>query len=547
MPSLEASKKDLEALAGKKFRGREELEEALEFAKCELDSIEGDKLTIGVSDTNRPDLLSTEGIAREIRSRYSKDKGVPNYKLKSSGVSLIVDKNVLPIRPCIAAAIVKNIKFSEDFLIQMIQLQEKVCLTFGRKRKEAAMGMYDWSKLKAPMHYKAFKPRELKFIPLEYKVEMDLEEILMEHPKGKEYAHLLKGFEKYPIVIDDKGVVASMPPVINSQTTGKVDEKTKELLVEVTGYNQETVNTALNVAVSALAERGFDVYSVKIKYPDKSIITPDFSPKKIIVSIESIKKLLGLDLKEKEIAGLLGKARYAVKKTKKGFLCSYPPYRQDILHEVDVIEDIAISMGYNRIEPLPVELACVGSESKETKLSDAIRELCTGLCLQEVLTFTMTSREKQEKKLLLPESDFVQIANPVSWNFEVFRKNILPGLLEFLAKNKNCEYPQKIFEIGKCFELDSAKETRTSEPLKLCIVLSGRGAEFTSIKSALDAVCRSMGWEYSLRESLLPFLEKGKQGEIGIGNRKGFIGEINKKCLANFGLEMPATCLEIEV
>src|SRR3989344_2203073 len=547
MPSLESSKKDLEFLAKKKFAGKEELEEALEFAKCELDAIEGDKLTIGVSDTNRPDLLSTEGIAREIRSHYTKDIGVPKYKIKKSNVSLIVDKSVAGIRPCIAAAIVKKVKVTEEFLVQMIQLQEKVCLTFGRKRKEAAIGLYDWKKLKAPIHYKAFKPREKKFIPLEYKVEMDLEEILLEHPKGKEYANLLQGFEKYPILMDSKGTVASMPPIINSQLTGKVSEETKELFVEVTGYQQETVNTALNVMVSALAERGCEVFSVTVKYPGKRIFTPDFGAKKILVKLESIKKLSGLDLKPKQIIELLRKARYDARQKKKAFECEYPAYRQDILHEVDEIEDIIISAGYNKIVPVKIELPCTGEESSEAKLIEKTKEICIGLGLQEVLTFTMTSREKQEKKLSMKEQDFVEIANPVSKNFEIFRKSILPELLEFLGKNKHCIYPQKIFEAGKCFCIEESRETKVREPIKLCIVTSGKDAEFTAIKSVLDAVCKNLGKEYSLQESLLPFLEKGKQGEISIGNSKGFLGEINKKTLSEFGLEMPCSCIEIEI
>jgi len=548
MPSVIASRKDLEKMVGKKFKNKEEIEQALEFAKCELDSIEGDALNIGVSDTNRPDLLSTEGIAREIRGHCTKDKGLSKYKVKKSNVKLIVDGSVMKIRPCIAAAIVKKASFSQELLVQMIQLQEKVCLTFGRKRKEAAAGAYEWSKLKAPMHYKAFKPREKKFIPLEYKVEMDLEEILLEHPKGKEYAKLLEDFEKYPLLLDDKGTVASMPPIINSQTTGKISERTKDLLVEVTGYNQETVNTALNVLVSALAERGFDVYSVKIKYPNgKSIVTPDFKPKKISVSHSEINRLSGLELSKQEILKLLAEARYNAKYSKGKFLCEYPSYRQDILHEVDVIEDIIIGLGFNKIEPMPVEFPCIGKESKESLEMDSMRETCVGLGLQEVLTFTMTSKEKQEKKLGLPKQEFVEIANPVSLNYTVFRKKILPELLEFLGKNKNCLYPQKIFEVGRVVLLDESKETKVREPVKLCIVLAGKGADFTAIKSALDAICREKAWKYELKESGLPFLEKGKQGSFSIGEKTGFVGEINKKTLAEFGIEMPAVCLELEI
>jgi len=547
MPNVTVSLKDMQKLVGKKLSGKE-FEEAVLFAKGEVEAVEGDTTTVDMKDTNRPDLLSAEGIAREIRSRISKDGGLPVYKVRKGSVELVVDKSVAAIRPCIAAAIVKNVRVSEEFLVQMIQLQEKVCMTFGRRRKEAAIGLYDWSKLKAPMHYKAYAAREKKFIPLECKVEMDLDEILEEHPKGKEYAGLLEGHKKYPILEDSKGVVASMPPIINSQLTGKVSKNTREVLVEVTGQKQETVNTALNVMVSALAERGFEVYSVKVKYPGKTIVTPDFTPKKVLVKADDIREFSGLDLSDKQIVELLQKARYDVKKKGKNLLCSYPAYRQDILHPVDVIEDVLISYGYNAIEPAQIELATAGEERPETKRVDIVRDICVGMGLQEILTFTMTSKEKQTAKILLDEEKekFVEIANPISENYALYRKRVFPELLEFLGKNKHYSYPQKIFEVGKALELDSKSETGVAEKNTLCIVLCGKGAEFNMVKGVLDVVSSHLGEKYSLKESQLAFMEKGRQAEIGIGNKKGFLGEVSKQVLQNFGLEQPTTVLEIE-
>ena len=549
MPNVETSKKDLEKLIGKKLN-REQLEEAIEYAKGEIDLAEGDRLVIDEKDTNRPDLLSAEGIAREIRSRLTKDKGVPKYKVRKSNASVIVDKTVSKIRPCIAAAIVKNVKISENALIQLINSQEKVCGTFGRKRKEAAVGIYDWSKLKQPMHYTAYKPREKKFMPLEYKAEMNLEEILLEHPKGKEYKNLLEGFDRIPIFEDDEGTVASMPPIINSQKTGKVSHETKEVLVEVTGHKQETVNTALNVMVSSLAERGFDVYSVKIKYPGKTIITPDFTPKNITVPISEMKKVSGLDLKTKEIVALLEKARYDVKVKGKKLQCKYPAYRQDILHPVDVIEDAIISHGYNKIKPEPIRIPARGSELKEKKMERAVEDTCIGLGLQGTLTFTMTSKEKQTRMISLDEEkeQFVEIENPVSEKYAVFRKRIYPELLETLGKNKHAQYPQKIFEIGKTLELDPKAETGVTEKNKLCIALSGKGAEFTVMKGVLDTIADNLGQKYSLKENPdSETFEAGKSATINIGEKKGVLGEISKKVKQEFDLEQPTAILEIEI
>ena len=549
MPNVEASKRDLQKLIGKKLDAKQ-LEEAIEFAKGEIELVEGDRIVIDEKDTNRPDLLSAEGIAREIRARIGIEKGLPKYKVRKSNVSVIVDKNMAKIRPYIAAAVIKNVKINEEMLVQIINSQEKVCGTFGRKRKEAAVGIYDWSKLKQPMHYRAYDPRVKKFIPLEYRIEMDLEEILLEHPKGKEFKHLLEGFAKFPIFEDSKKVVASMPPIINSQLTGKVAMSTKEFLVEVTGHSQETVNTALNVMVSAFGERGFDIYSVKIKYPNKTIVTPDFTPGKITVEVDEIKKISGLELSTKQIVELLKRARYDVTIKGKKLLCKYPAYRPDILHPVDVAEDAIISYGYNKIEPEPIRISTKGSELKTKKFKKACENVCVGLGLQGVLTFTMTSKEKQAEMIGFDskKEQFVEIENPVSEKYTVFRKNVYPELLEFLGKNKHAQFPQKIFEIGKTLELDSKAETGTIEKNKLCIVFSGKGADFNVSKGVLDAIADNVGFKYSLKENKTQSgLESGKSAEIAIEGKKGFLGELSKKTMQNFGLDQQTAVLEIEI
>jgi phenylalanyl-tRNA synthetase beta chain len=548
MPNVTVSLKDMQRLVGKKL-SLAQFKEAVLYAKGEVEAVDKDSIIVDVKDTNRPDLFSAEGIAREIRGRLTNEKGVPKYKVRKSNVSVIVDKSVAKVRPYIAAAIIKKVKIDEEMLVQMINSQEKVCMTFGRKRKEAAVGIYDWGKLKQPMHYRAYKPRAKKFVPLEYKVEMDLEEILLEHPKGKEYKHLLEGYAKYPIFEDSKGVVASMPPIINSQLTGKVSKGTKEVLVEVTGYSQETVNTALNVMVSALAERGFDVYSVKVKYPGKSIVTPDFSPKKVSVMADDVREVSGLDLGNKKIVKLLQNARYDAKAKKGKIECQYPAYRQDILHPVDVVEDVVISYGFGKVEPKPMDIAIVGEERPESRMARVVREVCAGLGLQGILTYTMSSKAKQAEKIGLDveKEKFVELANPISENYTVFRKRLYPELLQFLAENKHVAFPQKVFEVGKALELDPKAETRVSEKDRVCIAISGKGAEFTVIKGVLDSVADNLGLNYSLKGNTEPALENEKSASVVIGGKKGLVGEINKKTLQAFGLEQATAVLEMEI
>jgi len=240
MPTVELSKKDLEGLVGKKFSAHQ-LEEALLFVKGEVDKIEGDRVWVDVKDTNRPDLWGVEGIAQEIRARIGKEKGNPKLKTTSSNVKIIVDPATKSVRPAVAGAIVNNVKVTEELLVSLISLQEKITNTFGRKRKEAAIGIYELNNITPPIYYKAVSPKKIKFVPLDFKVEMNLEEILAQHPKGKEFGHLIKDSKKFPLWIDSKKNVLSLPPIINSENTGKVTKKTKNLFVEVSGMEQKTV------------------------------------------------------------------------------------------------------------------------------------------------------------------------------------------------------------------------------------------------------------------------------------------------------------------
>src|SRR3989344_6077231 len=497
MPTIDFSKKDLESLLGKNLT-TEQLENSLMYVKGEIDAIEGDKIKADVKETLRPDVWSAEGIAREILARTGFEKGLPKYKVAAAKVSCTIEQSVEKVRPFIACAIIRNVKVTEELLLQTIQLQEKVGTTFGRKRKEAGIGLYDFDKMKAPIYYRGYKDNEIEYVPLEFKAKMRPSEILTQHPKGREFGHLLKGSDRYPIVIDSAGTVASMPPIINSETTGKVSEKTKNIFIESTGYNWEKVNVALKVMCMALADRGGKIEAVKIKfpktktYPKAPIETPFFNTKKIECDIDYIKKISGLELTDSEIISLLQKARYEVKKSGKKLKLQYPDFRNDIMHPVDVVEDVLIGYNYNKIRPVRPKMSVTGEQRAQTSYLDKVRDACIGLSLQEVLTFNLTSKEKQQKMVELSGEEFVEIANPVSANWSILRKNISPELLEFLSKNKNVEYPHKIFEVGKTLSLDANSDTKTKEKNVLCVALAGKGYGYTLIKSIFEALCREL-------------------------------------------------------
>lgn len=555
MPKIDVSVKDLELLSNLKFSSKEKLEDVLEFVKGEIDALDGDALKVDCKDPNRPDFWSAEGLARELKARTGKERGLTKYKVQKSNVKVFIDGNLEKIRPLISCAVVKDIKVTENLLVQMIQLQEKLGESFGRKRKELGIGLYDLGIMEPPVYYKGFKDSDVEFVPLEWKVSMRPSEILQQHEKGKAYKHLLEGASLFPIVVDHAGTIASMPPIINSAITGKVTESTKDLFIEVTGFNWSTVEAALEIMCMALADRGGKIYSCKLNfpsgkkpYPAKQIETPSFFSEKLSFDKSLIEKKTGLVLKDKEIIDLLGRARYKASIKGKKIFVEYSSYRIDILHAVDVIEDLLISYGFNNIVPQKIEMNVVGSQRKEALYNEFVRDGCIGLALQEIQTYNLTSKEIQATNMLLDseKDDFVEIANFVSMNYQILRKRLTPQVLSFLSKNKSQEYPQRVFEIGPVLELSSKDPSGAKQSTNLCVACTHSNAGFTEIKSILFSLGKYLGKEIIVKKKAFTFLGENS-AEITIEGKKGFIGEVKQEVLDNFGLKKPVIIFELEL
>ena len=547
MPTIEISFKDLKKLIGKNV-SLKEISQLLEYLKAEIDRKEGDKLFISLEDTNRPDLWCAEGIACGIRKLLGK----PNKKLvvKPSGLSVVVNKNLKNIRPYAACAVIKGVKVNESILESVIQYQEKLAENYGRKRSKVGLGVYDFDKIKGKkIEYKGVKSSAM-FIPLGFEEEMKISEILERHPKGQQYGKLLTGKKFYPAFIDKSGEILSVPPITNSNTTGKVTTKTRNLFIEATGTDLNAVIHALNLFVMAIATRGGKIFSVKMKYSDGTIITPNFKPTKFSIKPSYIDELLGLGLTLPELKRLLKKMDYKILKAPPGrdlIVLEIPFYRKDIMHAVDVVEDVAIAYGYNNIKPLEPEIATPGKLLYETSKNNLIREIMIGMQMQEVLNFTLTSKEILFDKMNR-DGKSLELINPISSNYSNLRDMILPLLMKFLATNKKVEFPQKIFELGKVVLPDSKVYNKSKEETHLSAVITHSRATFTEIKSVLETLMKHLNINFKLKHTIHPSFIDGRCGEIVINNKVvGIIGEIHPQVLENFGLENPVAAFELNV
>tara|TARA_Y100000034_G_scaffold45400_1_gene55823 strand:+ start:5037 stop:6671 length:1635 start_codon:yes stop_codon:yes gene_type:complete len=489
---------------------------------------------------NRPDLLSFQGFKRSFLTFLGKKTGLKKYKMNNpeKNYEIKIDSSVKNIWPYAVCAIVKGLKLNDERIKEIISIQEKLTLTIGRKRKKLGLGIYPLEKIKLPIKYTALEPDKIKFHPLESPREMSGLEILQKHPTGREYAHILAGKQKFPIFIDSNKNILSMPPIINSHQTGKITEDTKEVFIECTGTNLEILNKSLNIFITTLADMNGKIYQMKVN-DEKNKITPNLTTEKMRISKDNTNKLLGLGLGDKQIKQLIEKMGYDYNKG----VIEIPPWRIDILHEVDLIEDIAIAHGYENFIPVIPDISTIGKENLKEIIKRKISEILSGVEILEVTDYHLTKKYDQLKKMGIQEKKFIEL-NESKTDYTVLRKNLTHYLLKNFAENVDSEYPQKIFEIGKVFELDD----KITENENLAVAITP--GNFTKIKQIIEYLSRMANIEIELKESEefpTHFID-GRVAEIFIRDKKiGFIGEIHPKILKNWRIKMPVALFEISL
>ncbi len=539
MPTITLNKTVFEKLVGKKLP-LEQLKDRISMLGTDLEKIEGDEIHVEIFP-NRPDLLSEQGFARAFSSFIGVKTGWREYQVKKSGLKVMVDKSVT-MRPYTMCALVKNLRFTDEKIRELMQIQEKLALTHGRNRKKSAYGIYPADKIKFPITYTARDPAKVMFTPLGFSHSLVAEKILTEHPKGKAYAHLTEGWSKYPFFIDAANQVLCMLPFTNSEETGKVELDTKEVFVECTGIDLQNVTIALNIFVTMLAEMGGEIYSLEMVYPERTIVSPELTPKKMKLDLDYINRRLGLTLKEKEAVALLARMGYGFKKGR----VLIPAYRADILHQVDLMEDLAIAYGYENFKEEIPHVATIGGEDPFENFLRKVREIVTGLGILEVKNYHLMAQEELKGKMLSPQQP-IALKNAFG-DYNHLRHSVLPSLLKNLAENQHQEYPQNLFEIGRTFMLDANIETGVAETERLVLVMCHEKTDFTEIRQVLDALLRSLGLELVIQESTHPSFIPGRIGDVLVnGKNIGQIGEVHPQVLTNWGITVPVVGLEVDL
>jgi phenylalanyl-tRNA synthetase beta chain len=565
MPKIEVNEDLFFSLLGRRCDASA-LEEILPGAKAELDEWEADQrcppdervIKIELNDTNRPDLWSTAGLARALRVRASgKVSEYPFFsregEAKAAKRKVVVEESVREARPYLAAFLVRGKSMTDALLKDIIQTQEKVCWNFGRKRRSVSMGIYRPSIIEWPIRYKAVPPDSVRFVPLQGDRPMTLSEINKEHPKGKEYGHINAPYKLHPLLTDSKGAILSYPPVINSNDLGAVKVGDAELFIELTGTDLCAVTLSASIVACDFADSGFEVEPVLVEYPydtafGQSVTFPYYFQKPVSVELGKISKLLGVPMGIEEARAAVERMGSATESHGQYITAFPPPYRNDFLHAVDIVEDVMMGKGMEAFAPERPRDFTIGRLSPVELFTRRAKNVLVGLGAQEMIYPYLGSGKDYIERMGIDTGEVVRIANPLSEAVEYLRPSILPGLLGSESVSSRASYPHRVFEAGKVAYRDPTQNYGVSTRQKLAFLISHAAADYNEAASFIATFLYFLGREFAIAETEDPRFIAGRQARIIYrGDPIGIFGEIHPRVLEAWGIAMPCAAAEIDL
>ncbi|MFC7200925.1 phenylalanine--tRNA ligase subunit beta [Halospeciosus flavus] len=584
MPVVEVDPDELRRLTGHHEKEDDELKDDL-FAlglEYEGDTEDGEFQLEFAPD--RLDRLSVEGVARSLRYQYGDDRGVYVPDTNDPEWTIEVDESVPDERPYVTGAVVRGLDLSEDALDSIIQLQEKLHATMGRQRAKGAIGIHDLTMLKGQsiqssdepsgetasqafeesergprnsITYRGVDPEGDTFVPLDSDQELTPAEVLEEHPTGEKYADLVEEYERFPAIYDDIGLF-SFPPVINGRRT-EVSEDSRDLFIELTGTDQWTVDRMCNIICYALDARGGQVEEVEVEYSDRTLLRPDFDVDTKRVPHDRIETMLGIDLDPDTVEDLFERAGLdaEVEPTDDSlqYAVDVPPYRVDVLHPVDLVDDVGRAYGFNELVPRYPEVSTVGGRTDESELERAARNVLVGLGFEDLLNFHLISHEDNYERMRVEEGSDVlggaeapTIREPYSEEYELVRTWALPSLMMVLENNTHRSYPQDLAEIGLATAVDDSENTGVAERRTVAGVVARHDASYEDAKARLQAVARNFDVDLETPPTDHPAFIDGRVAAIEMdGEEVGVVGEIHPEILVDHDLEVPVSAFEFRL
>lgn len=524
-------------LLGKKV-SKEKIVSTLPFLGLDIEEEASDHVSVEYSP-NRPDFSTDYGIATGLQGLLGIKLGISGLRIKKGSDTIRADPLVGKVRPFVVAIKALNGKLDDETIRQIIAMQEDLHNGIGRRRKKVSVGIHDLDKIKFPLVYKTVE-RSHRFVPLGMQDEMSVSDMLEKTETGTAFKNILEKNKRVPVIVDSAGKTISFPPIINSKLT-EVTTRSKNLLVEVTAIDRDAAQDALAVIAHSLQGAGFKLQSVRITGPRNH--TAELDSRKMMLDPSLINSMLGVDLTVSEMIRSLRKNRLDAKPRGRQILCTIPRYRTDIFGPVDLVEEVALGVGIENLEPTMPQARSAGQKNQVTVASASARDTMVGLGYLQVMNFGLVSKQTQYDLARRDSSAMISVADSKSQEHQILRDLLLPGLVDTLSRNIHETYPQKIFEIGTVFH----KAGPIDEKAHLACISAHNDASYTEIKSVLQSFLKS-GFDISCGTKISqdPLFEEGRTADILVDGKKvGVIGEISRDVLSNFKMRVPAAGFEI--
>ncbi|KAI0877965.1 phenylalanyl-tRNA synthetase [Hypoxylon argillaceum] len=574
MPTIGVDKEDFFVALGQRFTADEFQALCFDYG-IELDEDTEDdpsrppqerpQLKIEVP-ANRSDLLCFEGIARSLNIFRGKEPA-PTYRVldipEDQMQYIAVAKETADVRPFIAGAILRGVRFTQASYDSFISLQDKLHQNLARQRTLVAIGTHDLDTIQGPFSYEARAPENIRFKPLNQEKEMDGNEMMTHLESDKHlgrYLHIIRDAPRYPVIYDSKGVVCSLPPIINGDHS-KITLTTTNVFIELTATDRTKLEVICNSMVTMFSQYSSEPFTVEpmlIKEADGTRrVTPNLTPLRMEVDVDYINGCCGLDLSPASICQLLERMAYTSRPLGSNIEVFIPPTRPDVLHPCDVMEDVAVAYGFNKLpRSLTNKSVTVGKPLPINKLGDIVRLECAMAGWLEVMPLILCSHDENFAWLNRHDdgTTAIKLANPKTVEYQVVRTSLLPGLLKTIRDNKYVRLPLKIFETSDIALKDSSLERRARNERRWAAAYCGKTSSFETVQGLLDRIFLMLRVkDYFIQETSDPTFFPGRAAGVYLGRageesrRIGEIGVLHPEVLEKFEIRYPVSALELNL
>ena len=475
---------------------------------------------------NRYDMLCFEGIQLMLNIFNRKTKSPP-YALQppASGQlqTITVKKETMRIRPYVSGAILRNIKFDEARYASFIDLQDKLHQNLARQRTLVSIGTHDLDTIQGPFTYEALPPKDIKFKPLNQSQEMDGEQLMNFYEKDRHlgrYLNIIRNSPVYPVIYDANRVVCSLPPIINGEHS-KITTKTRNVFIEITALDKTKVEVVNNIMVSMFSQytsEKFTVEPIKIisEHNSETRQVPDLTPRSTQAEVDYIQACTGVDISPADICELLTRMAYTARPSKSSsnlIDIDIPPTRADVLHQADVMEDVCIAYGFNKLpKAFPKVGATIAQPLAVNKLGDVLRHEAAMAGWAEVMPLILCSHDENFGWLNRKDdgSTAVRLANPKTLEYQVVRTTLLPGLLKTIRENKHHSLPIKVFEVSDVAFKAPELERKSRNERHFAAAWYGKSSGFEIVHGLLDRLMMMLKTAFITKEEGLD-ISNGKR------------------------------------